>query len=474
MLRDTSHSGGEQTAANSGSNNPAPKTPVKSAHSVNVSAASHHSTPQGRLRIGVFHEHPFLLSEQRKVLSNAFKAPLEDLGFESLVIKLCLKCAFAEYKAASKDLFTHIMDSIPIPVCPAENAKGVNVGHFLEPFDSKPDAYRSYAPQMADYVMALREFQPTRTFVSMLFLNGCYLELLIFVHSGYYRAHIGQVLHEDNDEDVVESVSPIIANSLQRLWFLLTLPVDKFGFLFGSTKTNIIVRKPISRPVRITGRCTYLFNAEYNRKEAILKFSWMPTNRLPEGAVYEAFVRGGVSNMPQIYASGILIRGLFSYRLEFLVMEHCGTPIVEYIQSKPRDYTRYPQVTAEAALYVEQVARTLTEALENGILHRDISAGNIAIKDGKAYVIDWGFAKLLQRPGDNEYATDIATRWSFNWDTVIKIESAKDPITGTLLYMSCRLLLEAKKRSIYDNFESLLYVILDTFPNRQQASGMDE
>ncbi|KAJ2741063.1 hypothetical protein GGI20_005446, partial [Coemansia sp. BCRC 34301] len=242
----------------------------------------------------------------------------------------------------------------------------------------------------------------------------------------------------------------------------------------NQAETDIIVRELISRPVRITGRCTYLFNAKYNGEEAILKFSWTPTNRLPEGAVYEALVKGGISNMPLIFASGILIRDLFGYRLEFLVMEHCGTPIVEYIQSKLRGYTRSPQITAKATLYVEQVTQTLTEALEIGILHRDISAGNIAIKGGKAYVIDWGYSKFLRQPGDDEFAEVVATRWDFDWVKVLKTESTKDPFTGTPLYMSCRLLLEAKERGIYDDFESLLYVMLDAFSKRPRTSSLGE
>ncbi|KAJ2746705.1 hypothetical protein GGI20_001126 [Coemansia sp. BCRC 34301] len=565
MLQDgnSSRSGGEQATAHSGSSNLAPKTPNKPAQS-HVLAASHKSTPQIAPAAGTYHEHPLPLSERRGALARTLKVPLKDLKFESLVTRLGLKNTFAEYKAASTNVFTHIMDSITIPVCPAKSKEELYVEDFLEmirslrkfmkttktvpeqyrrspykpfdhqkkivpgsalkpdvmfassingpptirdpylfleakPFDSKPDAYRSYAPQMADYVMALREFQPTRTFVPILFLNGCYLELLVFVHSGYYRAFIGQVLHEDNDEDDMESVSLTIANSLQCLWFLLTLPADKFGFLFDSQRipTNlkvdmtmipatleavdddsddVVVRvgDPITYSVQIIGRCAYLLNAEYKGKAVVLKLSWTRTNRLPEGAVYRVLERHGVSNIPEILASGILVKDLFGYRLEFLVMEHCGTPIVSYFQSLPKSPEVVSDLATEAAHYVEQVTRTLTEALEIGILHRDISAGNIAIKGGKAYVIDWGYAKFLRQPGNDEFAADIATRWDFDWNTVLEIESAKDPFTGTPLYMSCRLLLGAKKRSIYDDFESLLYVMLDAFSNRPRASNLGE
>ncbi|KAJ2861456.1 hypothetical protein GGH94_004893 [Coemansia aciculifera] len=125
-----------------------------------------------------------------------------------------------------------------------------------------------------------------------------------------------------------------------------------FGFLFGfwsiprrlkidantvpatiektrySDSTAVLVEKPISRPVRITGRCSYLFNAEYCGEKAVLKLTWTCTDRLPEGAVYRVLEAHGVSNIPKIYKSGVIIKDFDGYRLEFLVMEHCGAPIV--------------------------------------------------------------------------------------------------------------------------------------------------
>ncbi|KAJ2873999.1 hypothetical protein H4R27_006531, partial [Coemansia aciculifera] len=174
-------------------------------------------------------------------------------------------------------------------------------------------------------------------------------------------------------------------------------------------ESNIVdVGDLLNRTVQITGRCTYL----YKGKRAVLKFSSTRTNRLPEGAVYEVLNNykvpradggeKGVPNLPQVFLSGNLVEDFDSFRLEFLVMEHCGTPIVEHIRGmhESKDDSVRSQAATQAELYVKQVTSTLMMALAAGVLHWDISPGNIAIKDDRAFVIDWGYAKLLGEPSD--------------------------------------------------------------------------
>ncbi|KAJ2879209.1 hypothetical protein H4R27_005437 [Coemansia aciculifera] len=404
--------------------------------------------------------------------------------------------------------------------------------------ESGKNTYRNHIGQLADYALALRECQPTRKFVPVLFLHGCRLDILIFSHRGYFRAPLGPVLYANEWDQNNSFRHKTIGKSLCRLWFLLTLPAHQFGFLFdsqgvpsrlrfstsGSLATVadagtavddgvVEVGDFINRTAHITGRCTSLYEATYKGERAILKLSYTRTNRLPEGAVYEVLrnykrpqangsehidsgehvdignltdsgevidsgnqtdiSEQGVPNVPEIFLSGNLVEDFDSFRLEFLVMEHCGTPIVEHIRGmrESKDDNVRSQAAAQAELYVKQVTSTLTMVLAAGVLHRDISPGNIAIKDRKAFVIDWGYAKLLGEPSDKGFAMEIAKRWSFDWKVVLPVEGAKDPFTGTPMYMSARLLLKAKTRSIYDELESLLYVILDAFSDRTRAFG---
>ncbi|KAJ2811331.1 hypothetical protein FBU31_007802, partial [Coemansia sp. 'formosensis'] len=203
----------------------------------------------------------------------------------------------------------------------------------------------------------------------------------------------------------------------------------------GSDSTTVIVEEPISRPVRITGRCSYLFNAKYDSKKAVLKPAWNCTDRLTEGAVYQVLEAHGISNIPKIYKSGLFVRDFDDYRLELLVMEHCGSPIVSHIQNMPKDPLSIPRVDMLVKNSINNVVTTLTEALAANIFHCDISSGNIAIKNGTAYVIDWGCATLLHPPTDLDLRKGIAKHWSFDWDEALATEKHKDSSTGTPLYM---------------------------------------
>ncbi|KAJ2494405.1 hypothetical protein IWW47_004640, partial [Coemansia sp. RSA 2052] len=314
--------------------------------------------------------------------------------------------------------------------------------------------FRDYLGQIASYALEIWKRQPTRTFAPILLLLGCQLHLAVFTRNGYYKATIGQVMYQ-HKEDVLKQ-SRIVGQALRQLWFLLTLPVDKLGLLNTATATfeylridtsacpatlmaveysAIMVTNSIEQRMPIIGRCAHLFRVVYGTKPAVLKLAWTRKNRLPEGAVYEVLsTKDGdgnppVSGIPQIYASGILAKDVDGYRLEFLIMEDCGEPIVGHF-AKLRE-TKIPADKFAQAVKccVESVMQTLVEARHVSVLHRDISAGNIAIKNGRAYVIDWGYAKLLCPPNEpldtttakrlkegGSYKDGFAKRWEMDWD----------------------------------------------------------
>ncbi|KAF9222731.1 hypothetical protein BS17DRAFT_657766, partial [Gyrodon lividus] len=79
-------------------------------------------------------------------------------------------------------------------------------------------------------------------------------------------------------------------------------------------------------------------------------------------------------------------------------------------------------------------------AFELGILHRDISAGNIVIVFGRGILIDWDLAKEVSQLGPRQ-----TTR------------------TGTWQFMSTKLVEDrTASHGIADNMESALYVVLWT------------
>ncbi|KAJ2748997.1 hypothetical protein GGI19_005874, partial [Coemansia pectinata] len=72
------------------------------------------------------------------------------------------------------------------------------------------------------------------------------------------------------------------------------------------------------------------------------------------------------------------------------------------------------------------------------------------------------------------FQTDLAARWGLDWDKVTSTEIAKDPFTGTSLYMSVQMLLQVKRRSIFNDIESLFYVILDALSTRTRSASAEE
>jgi serine/threonine protein kinase len=77
----------------------------------------------------------------------------------------------------------------------------------------------------------------------------------------------------------------------------------------------------------------------------------------------------------------------------FIVMEHvAGSTLVEVLR---RHGTIAP---ATAAAIAADIAEALTHAHERGVVHRDVTPGNVMLdRDGRAKVLDFGIARAAQR-----------------------------------------------------------------------------
>ncbi|KAJ2060715.1 hypothetical protein GGH13_006738 [Coemansia sp. S155-1] len=360
---------------------------------------------------------------------------------------------------------------------------------------SKEEAYSEHLGQVAQYALVLKTVQPMRRYIPVFFLYGCQLDLLVFTNSGYFKAGVGPVLYDD--AMIKPMRARLVSKSLQQLWFLLSLPPQSFGYLpptpgipwelfisdaevadpRSSTRTAVLTDKStatsrrltdlnlITKKVSIVGRCTFLFTATYDKKAVVFKMTWICTNRLPEGAVYTVLTDNGIPNILTIYDSGTLVTDIGGYRLEYLVMEHCGTPIVEHILQM-RTNNRYTSDIAMLARdCIATVTKTLVAALGAKVLHRDISPGNIAVRGNRVFVIDWGCAKFVGPPTP-EQATDITLRWGFDCSDVVNQGEEKDPFTGIIPYMSIPMLLKVTRRGVFNEIESLFYVVLDALSDR--------
>ncbi|KAJ1888617.1 hypothetical protein LPJ66_008480, partial [Kickxella alabastrina] len=357
--------------------------------------------------------------------------------------------------------------------------------------------------QLADYGHLLNDKQATRTFAPVFYLHGHLLTLHAYYRGGLYIIELGQLCFET--DSCTSDRAEDIQTCLMRLWFLLTLESDIFGhfcnvseesksFIFsqkvdveskGDSKIEVLysvsqdikdvkdgaalfcIKETIARYSYMVGRHVHLFRGKFNGEhDAVLKLSWTPVNRLPEGAAYAILNKRSVECIPKIFSSGLLISDLNGYRLEFVLMEYCGQSMAEYLKGKADD-----QKDELVPRFVEQLTLCLAQANDTGVLHRDISAGNVCVKNDKVYVIDWGCAKVVDWGTAEDAARDtgptqpnhidVAKQWGFNAATVGQVEVAKDPFTGTPLFMGIPMLRSNPIRGILDDMESVLYVVMD-------------
>ncbi|KAJ2749605.1 hypothetical protein GGI19_005574 [Coemansia pectinata] len=365
--------------------------------------------------------------------------------------------------------------------------------------------------QIADYQYSVWKAQRTRAFVPVLLLHGTQLDLVAFTRDHWYRVELGPVCY---DKQVVRKQDiDKVRLTMARLYYLITRPSESFGHIcnvslgqeclrfapspdensalatveshvmpaIGSSASDDLFSLTgyIARFIHPRGRLAHVFRSKYKGMDAILKLSWTPVDRMPEGAVYEILEQADVKGVPKLHAHGLLKGDFFGYRLEYLILEDCGSSIEDHLVSKHKGALWSDAFVESVKSIVQQTLRCLVQARVKGdILHRDISPGNIRVaRDGTVKIIDWGYAKVIDdedMDGDDEATrgrkallATTAKRWRYDSNEVLGNEEAHDPLTGTQLYMSIPVLAGATVRGVSDDMESLFYVILDVLARLQ-------
>ncbi|KAJ2196804.1 hypothetical protein EV180_001019 [Coemansia sp. RSA 518] len=199
------------------------------------------------------------------------------------------------------------------------------------------------------------------------------------------------------------------------------------------------------------------FRVKHRGEPVIIKLAWAPVDQLPESAVYDALKAANIPNIPLIIDSGIIIENSFGYRVEYLLIEDCGISLTKYLLTQSHwDMNR---MSDNAAKPMSLIVECIYNAWNAGILHRDISASNILVKGGHIRIIDWGSATLLENSSVDIDA--IETKWLFEREADNYNEYKPDS-AGTSLYKSIPVLIGATQRSIVDDIESALYVVLES------------
>ncbi|KAJ2538863.1 hypothetical protein GGF49_005625 [Coemansia sp. RSA 1853] len=360
--------------------------------------------------------------------------------------------------------------------------------------DTVPD---SVFGEMADYAQALWSCQPTRLFVPVLLIHGVQLSLVVFTRRGWHNVDLGPFAYTNNQPGFYDV--DLLSDTICLLLYFLSLLPKKFGHfcdvsccIWGNyefvhrrdsgdhdqdpvlvdvninddstnSSINIYSSNQIERTVNLRGRFAHVFRVEKNRCDFILKLSWTPADQLPESAVYDALKASNIPNTPSIIDSGIIIEDSFGYRVEYLLIEDYGVPLTKYLLTK--SHWVMNRMSDNAAKPMSQIVECIYSAWNAGILHRDISADSVVVKGGQVRIIDWGSATLLENSSVNIDA--IETKWRFKKETGMyskynKYSKYKHESVGTSLYKSIPVLIGATQRSIVDDIESALYVVLES------------
>ncbi|KAJ2125509.1 hypothetical protein IW147_000861 [Coemansia sp. RSA 720] len=347
--------------------------------------------------------------------------------------------------------------------------------------------------QIGDYVLRIWTEQHTRTFVLVILLHGGNVSLMVFTRQEVHVAELGPLCVRQSRYHATRSAN--IAKTLRKIWFILTLSTSAFGnicnvtnddlnlqFVTGSDVTQVertadyngnnLVQldERIDRPVKIFGRISYMYRSIFAGRSAILKLTWTPTYCYPEGAGYRMIGEACNGYIPEVYLSGVLVKNSFGYRLEFLVLEDCGISIDTYAIRCRNVGTKAEQFSATLAKSIKHVSGCLAKAYAAGVLHRDISAGNIAIKDGQTRLIDWGYSRA-RSDIDIPNLDEIERLFAFDNKTASKEERQRDSLTGTNLFMSVQMLMGSTERSLIHDLESLFFVGLYTLAKFQGSIG---
>ncbi|KAJ2524709.1 hypothetical protein GGI11_000613 [Coemansia sp. RSA 2049] len=165
----------------------------------------------------------------------------------------------------------------------------------------------------------------------------------------------------------------------------------------------------------------------------------------------------GINGIPKVYGCGLIKEDFYGYRLEYIILEHCGESIGSYVRNSRDSNIAESEINRQVVQFVSQLSSS--------------------VNNEQARIIDWGYAKIIEAGSADDLGADlsivseVAKQWGFEKDTVLKYEDASDHMTGTVLFMSIPILFGARKRSLADDIESLFYVIIRAFSASDDCCG---
>ncbi|KAJ2845734.1 hypothetical protein IWW36_004661, partial [Coemansia brasiliensis] len=312
----------------------------------------------------------------------------------------------------------------------------------------------------------MAELEPRRFMVGLAIAKHGSVRVYLYTPGRIYSAPLGSMPFSAGDKSS-EGASEVIA-------FLLLLhkqlPVDS-GFL--AKKRGIFsacleiseladgreqkrpcpsVRHYCSevygRHKQLNAQQTWVYPVQYRSaaKEgsAFFKFQWEFKND-DETAIHEFLLARKVPHVPKLlFSTHITAKGLASddwiCKGEAMLVEDVGESIITKFDGSELSLSDAEVVNVFAGYAHTLIAAAAVDADSKYVLHRDISTGNLMVKNDKSpYIIDWGYGHVCTE--DEE-----------------RLLSGKQMI-GTTIYMGIRVLNGCLSRSLVDDLESLFLVL---------------
>ncbi|KAJ2318666.1 hypothetical protein IWW52_002434 [Coemansia sp. RSA 2704] len=162
------------------------------------------------------------------------------MSFNNLVVMLDLEKEYAEFVSSSDGKFKDVAESAPALVNGIISGVFYYRRHGRSPESIHLVVEAMLAPgtgllqnvvlgKLADYVRIIWSHQPTRKFVPVLLLRGIHMTMVIFTRGKYHCVELGEFML--NTPSPAFDQLDYIADTFQRLWFILMQPSNRFGHI---------------------------------------------------------------------------------------------------------------------------------------------------------------------------------------------------------------------------------------------------
>ncbi|KAJ2217156.1 hypothetical protein EV179_000623 [Coemansia sp. RSA 487] len=296
-------------------------------------------------------------------------------------------------------------------------------------FEAKSDSFNSSSKELRGQILAnfqdMAHDQPRRYSISFGVSKGGELQLPKD-HYGFLVPKNSGIFEPFCASDILGFSHPNNNSFLKRT----CLVVQSNGAFSGRRRKIVGSRSWLYST--ITGAET-----EANRERCILKLHWCLRD-LSEARIHKRVMEMNVPHTPQLIDSAtIQIDATNDYIGEILLIEGSGIELNQFLINL--DSSSVHRVVDIFAGYLHTLLVAATGDKCEYILHRDISAGNLLVKDSKPYVIDWGCG-LIAKKNEPRIPSTISA-------------------VGTAPFMGIRILYSSKCRSLLGDLESMFLVL---------------